>query len=254
MRSIGKVGVEAMQKSVLVVVGIVTLQQLALVVLLDVLGTLHYEASRTHGRVADGVAQGGLHHVHHHTYDMARGAELTVVARGCHLAQHVFVDIAHGVAVVHVQGIYAFHYLHQCARVLNQESSTCHESAVGRFPARVEVLDEGECITADDAKHLLCLLVLEHAPAQRLVGHLAVRVGVVPCPLLEGGVLHRHTHNAGIGLLGLLRIVQHLHEEQICHLLQNGNGIRYATRPKRIPNGVYPTLYLTCNHNPFLFL
>ena len=114
----GGVGVEAVEHAALVVLGVLALEQVALVVQLDVLGGFHYEASRTHGRVADGVLDGGAHEFHHHAYDVARSAELAVVARCSHLAKDILVDIAHGVAVVHVQGIDALHYLGEGARTL----------------------------------------------------------------------------------------------------------------------------------------
>ena len=244
----GGVGVEAVEHAALVVLGVLALEQVALVVLLDVLGGLNDEAGRTHGRVAYGVLDGGAHEFHHHAYDVARCAELSVIARSSHLAQDVLVDIAHGVAVVHVQGIDALHYLGEGARTLYEEGGVCHEAAIGAFATLAQSLDEDEHVLADGAVHGLSLHVAEHAPAQGVVGHVAVRFGVVPCALPEGWVLHLHAPGIGIGLLGALGIVQHLHEEEVGHLLQYGDGICYASRPEGIPDGVYAVLYLACYH------
>ena len=113
----GLVGVEAVEHTVFVVVGILFLQELLLVVLGDILGTFDNEAGTAHCGVADGVFECGLHQLDHHTDDVARGAELTVVASSGHLAEDVLVDIAHGVAVVHVEFVDTFHNLDKCAGV-----------------------------------------------------------------------------------------------------------------------------------------
>ena len=76
----GEVGIETMEHTVLVVVGVLTLQQFLLIVLLNVFGALNDEASTAHSGVTDGVLQGGLHHLHHHTYDVPWCTELPVVA------------------------------------------------------------------------------------------------------------------------------------------------------------------------------
>ena len=127
----GRVGIEPMEQAVLVVVGMRLLQQLLLVVFLHVLGTLYNEACRTHSGVADAVFEGRLHEVYHHLDDVAWRAELAVVARSSHLAEDVFVHIAHGIAVVHIEGIDAIDNLGQRTRVLNEEGGIGHESAIG---------------------------------------------------------------------------------------------------------------------------
>jgi hypothetical protein len=45
-----------------------------------------------------------------------------------------------------------------------------------------------------------------------------------------------------------LFVVQHLHEEQISHLLQDGEGIGNATCPEGVPNAVNSVFYFACNH------
>ena len=68
-------------------------------------------------------------------------------------------------------------------------------------------LDEDEDILADDLVHGLGLHIAEDAPAQGLVGHLAVSFGIVPKALAEGRVLHSHAHDIGTSLLHALSIV-----------------------------------------------
>ena len=90
---------------------------------------------------------------------------MSVSARSCHLAQYILIDIAHRVAIVHVEAIDAFDDLHQRARLLDQEHGIAHETAIGRGLGIVEVLDEVEHIKAHGVEHLLGGEVAELAPA-----------------------------------------------------------------------------------------
>ena len=245
------VGVEAVQHAALVMVGIFPLEEFFLVMGLDVLGTFHDEARTAHGRVANGVLQLRIHELHHHPDNVTRSAELTVVARSRHLPEDVLIDIAHRVPVVHVQGVNAFHDLDQRARRLDEEGCIGHELAVGRLLSAAQVLDEGEHVTAHGPEHLLGLHVLEDAPPEVAIRDIAVCIGVMPHAHLEGRVLHGGAEHAGVGLLGPLRVVEHLHKEQIGHLLQDGNGIGDTSRPEGVPYLVDTCLYLTRNHRMY---
>ena len=243
-----EVSVETVKHLVLVVVGILLLQEFLPVVLLNVFRTLHDESGTTHCRVADRVFQGGLHQLHHHADDVSRCAELTVVSRCCHLPENILVGVAHRIAVVHIEVVDTLHYLRQRARTLNEEGGILHETTVGGILALVEVLDEYEHILAHDAEHRFGFLVLEHTPAQVVVGNIAVCVGIVPHSFFERRVFHRHPEGICIRLLRALSIVEHFHEEQIRHLFQNRNGIRDASRPEGIPNTINSVFNLSCNH------
>ena len=243
-----EVGVEAVQHLVLVVVGILLLQQFGLVMLTHILGTLDDKTRTTHSRVTDGVLQGGLHDFNHHADDVSRCTELTVVARSRHLAEHILIDIAHRVTVVHVKMVDTLDNLGEGTGALNQEGRILHETAVGRLLAATQVLDEHKHVLADDAVHRLGVIVLERAPPQIFVGDVAVSLRIVPRPIADSRLRHCHTHSVGIGFLGALCIVEHLHKEQIGHLLENGDGIGDASGPKGVPNTVYSILDFSCYH------
>jgi len=146
------------------------------------------------------------------------------------------------------QSVDSFHDLDQRARRLDEEGRIGHELAVGRLLSAAEVLDEGENVTAHGPVHLLGLHILEDATTEVAVGHIPVGVRVMPHALLEGRVLHGGTEHAGIGLLGPLRVVEHLHEEQIGHLLQDCNGVGDASRPEGIPYLVDASLDFACDY------
>ena len=130
----------------------------------------------------------GLHQFHHHTDDMARGAELAVVARCGHLPQHILIHIAHRIAVVHIKLIHAFHYLDEGSGIGDKERGVLHEAAVCAFPALVEVLDEDEGILADGLEHPLRLEVHKVVPTKIGIGHITIGIGVVPRAILEDGI------------------------------------------------------------------
>src|SRR5208337_720737 len=59
------------------------------------------EAAGARRWIADDVRWRGLGQLDHQRDDVARGAKLTILAGSGDLAEHVFVDIALGVAIVH---------------------------------------------------------------------------------------------------------------------------------------------------------
>ena len=59
------------------------------------------EAAGAAGRIADHIARRRLGQLDHQLDDVARRAELAVLPGGGDLAEHVFVDVALGVAIVH---------------------------------------------------------------------------------------------------------------------------------------------------------
>ena len=230
-----RVGIEAVKQTVLIVLHIIGIKQFLLAVLLNILSTLDNKARRAHSRVADSILNSGLHKLDHHLDNMARSAELTIVATRSHLAQDILIDIAHSVTVVHIQSIDALDNLNQCAWVLNHKGSVSHKATICRLLTSIQVLDKGKGVTADDAIHLLGLLILKHTPSQGLVWHILVNIGIMPHTISECRVFDRHTHNIGISLLGLLSIVQHLHKEEIGHLLQHCHRVGNTACKKCIP-------------------
>lgn len=59
------------------------------------------KATSSASRVAHHIGGSGFHHLNHKPDDVARRAELPVLTRRGDLAQHVFVEVALGVAVLH---------------------------------------------------------------------------------------------------------------------------------------------------------
>ena len=80
------------------------------VVIGQILGGGDQEARSATGRVTNGVHRRGGHHIDHQLNDVAGGAELAVLAGGGDLAQHVFVKVALGVAVGHVDAVELIDY------------------------------------------------------------------------------------------------------------------------------------------------
>ena len=107
----GLVGIVAVNHRGLHVACLVADVQGCFIVLLDILHRLYQKSCRTHSGVADVVLWSRLHHLYNHAYDVAWRAELSVGARSRHLAEYILVDIAHGVAVVHVERVYSVNYL-----------------------------------------------------------------------------------------------------------------------------------------------
>ena len=64
----------------------------------------------------------------------------------------------------------------------------------------------------------------------------------------DGDVIRGSAHDVRVHLFRALAIVQHIHEEQVGHLFQNRDGVRYAARPERVPDGVNAVLDFTSNY------
>ena len=142
----------------------------------DVLIGAQQKAAGAAGRVADPVAQLRLHQFGHQLDDVARGAELAVLAGGGDLGEQHFVDIALDVlkglaffprVLLHdledfVDGL---HGLDQQGRLGDDEHGVLH--VMGEVGLRaVHVLEEGEDLALHMLEHLLGLHALEFAPAQ----------------------------------------------------------------------------------------
>ncbi len=230
----------------------------------DVLIGPQQKAAGTAGRIGDAVAELRLHQVGHQLDDVARGAELAVLAGGGDLGEEHLVDIAldilKGLALLlrvllHdledlVDGL---HGLHQQRRFGDDEHGVLH--VVGEVGlGAVHVLEEGEDLALHMLEHLLGLHALELAPAQgALVDfmHLGINLafvglflGVVfpcfsavfrryPLPFEFGGV--GLAGKFGIGLLFLVQLVETLHEQQIGDLLDGGERVGDAAGPELVP-------------------
>ena len=183
---------------------------------------------------------------------MSWSTELTIIARCCHLAQDILVDITHSVTVVHIESVDTLHNLGQSSGRLNKEGGICHKATVRRLLTLTKRLDKDKHILADGAIHRLCLQIAEHAPTKLLVRNILVGFGIVPYAILEGRVFNGSAPSVSICLFSTLCIIQHLHKEEIGHLLQDGDGVGNTSSPKGIPNAIYTIFNLACNHTLIL--
>ena len=161
----GLVCIIAGEKTGLKVSRILRLHQLCSLVRDDVGTTLLQEAGAPHGRVKNLVFESRLHELHHHVDNVARGSELAVFAGSGNLAEQVFIDIAHEVFVVHVQGIDAIHHLGQHIARGNEKHRVFHVSAECRIHAFTNRFNEREHIVANVFQHSDRLKVVENTPA-----------------------------------------------------------------------------------------
>ena len=87
------------------------------------------------GRVAHDVRRRGAHEFHHQRNLLARGAELAVLPGAGDLPEHVFVEVALGVAVLHRQLVDEVHHLREQRRLRDGEARVLHVLRVGRAVA-----------------------------------------------------------------------------------------------------------------------
>ena len=161
-------------------------KDLGLVVLAQVFPGGHEEPAGSAGGVADDVGGGGCGHLHHQIDDVAGGAELPVLPGGCDLAQHVLVDVALEVAVVHGELVEPVDDVGEQAGGGHNEEGLLHVRSVEALgPA--EVLDEGKDLVAHEVEERLGGKVAEAGPAQVLSG--GARSGGGVGPVGEDGVL-----------------------------------------------------------------
>ena len=150
---------------------------------------------------------------------MARRAELAVLPGSRDLAEHIFINVALGVAVVH---------LHRIELVDDLGEQRCRRDGVARLlhvpadvaAARDLLAQEWEDVLVDDLEHLLRLEGLEARPAQIFVGAPA-RV----LALWKNAPLQRLLQHRRLALLDRLQLVEPLDEKQIGDLLHDAERI-----------------------------
>ena len=192
-----------------------------------------------HGEAA-GAAGGVAHNVHgcrpqefHHQRDLlARGAELAILPGAGDLPEHVFVEVALGVAILHRHAVDHVHDLGEQGGRGDGEPRVLHVMRVGGVVA-AEGAEEGEDVVVYHLKHLRWGEVLEARPAAVLVSALARILA-----LGENAPLHRLLEPVRLRLLQGVQIVQPLEEKQVGDLLNDFEGVGNAAGSEGVPEGV----------------
>ena len=209
------------------------------------------KARRAAGGVADDVLRRGRGHLDHEADDVARGAELAVLAGGGDLAEHVFVEVALRVAILHRHLVEQVHHLGQERRGGDGEAGILHVVGVGGAVA-AQGAQKGEDVLVHDGEHVGRGKILETRPAQILVG---AALGVVP--LGKDAPLHRLFERGGFVLLQRVQVVQPPQEEQVGDLLDDFERVGDPPGPEGVPDAVDLIAEFTGEHkidHAFLFL
>ena len=198
------------------------------------------EARRAAGGVADGVRRGRRGHVDHQLDDVSRRPELPVLPGARDLAEHVLVQIALGVARRHVDRVELVDDVAEHARRRHDEEGVSHVLRVGRVLGVVvgpaDRLDEREDLVADRLEHRLGRELLEARPAQVLLF------------VAEDGRLDRSVRPVRLRLGERVQLVEALDEQEIGQLLDDGQRVRDAAGPHRVPDAVDRGLQLAGDH------
>ena len=208
----------------------------------------HQKAAGAAGRVANGVLRHRGGQGDHQINDVARGAELAVLPGGGNLAEHVFVQVALGVAVVERNGVEQIdHARQQCGRG-DGEAGVTHVVRKGALRAAiclrraVQAAQEREDMLAQHGEHFSRRHVLEARPAQ-LVKRPA------PCVLAFGV----QAHGLGFQALGFvvftrLVAVEAAQKQQVGDLLDDFQRVGDAARPEGVPDLVDFVAQFTGQH------
>ena len=166
--------------------------------------------------IADGLVRLGVHQLHHHADDMARGAELAVDACGGDFGQQVFIDVASGIRRLELGhlGINAVHggddlIQHQGRGDL--EDGVAHVFGIGAFLVPVEILDKREDPFLHDGVHLPSREIMEDAPFELA----ALDFALSDLDLPGKNALEGETQHGGFLCPEVVRIVQVVNEHQI---------------------------------------
>lgn len=134
----------------------------------QILARDHQKAAGSGRWIADDVLRRRRGHLHHELDDVARRAELAVLAGARELAQHVLVDVALGVAVVHGDVVDEVDHLGEQSRSGDGEAGVAHVVGVGRAVA--QGAEEGKDMVGETLELLIQRGVLETLPAKLFVG------------------------------------------------------------------------------------
>ena len=216
------------------------------------------EAASPDGWIADHVLRLRRHQFHHHRDDVARGAELAVLAGGGDLRQHVFIDVALGVARAHLELVELIDDLGEKLRAWNLKARIAHMPRIGAA-LPVEFANERKHMLVDDLEHSSRLEMLEARPAEILVGLAGIDrfAGLdgfaAPIKTLgENTALQRRAERCRLALLQFLHLVEAFDEDQVGDLLDHLQRIGETARLEIVPDAVDLVAQLTRQHVRFL--
>ncbi len=183
-----------------------------------------------------------LHQFDHRGDDVPRRAELAVLAGGGDLAEHVFVDVALGVAAAHVELVELVDHLGEEGGARHLEPRVAHVARIGRT-VTAQRAQEREDVLVDDAEHLARLEILELRPAQVLVVLAALVLAFG-----EDAPLHWRAERGRLALLQFLHLVEALDENEIGDLLDHLQRVCEPARPEIVPDAVDLVAQFPCQH------
>ena len=120
--------------------------------------------------IANHVLGLGLYQLHHSRDDVARSAELAVLAGRGDLRQHVLVHITLSVSVAHIELIELVDDLGEQRRPRDLETGICACGVRRREPLPFSAPDEREYALVHDPEHLRAREMLEARPAEVCIG------------------------------------------------------------------------------------
>ena len=184
-------------------------------------------------RIADDVRRLRRDHLDHQPDDVPRRAELAVLAGSGDLAEHVLVQVALGVALLHRHLVDHVDDLREQARRRDREPRVLHVMRVGGLVA-AQRPQERKDVLADDVVHVGRREMLEPRPAVVLVR--ARRARMVVLTLRKQPPLDRLFEPGRFQLFERLQLVQPLDEKQVSDLLDDFQRIGNAAGPEGIPD------------------
>jgi len=192
----------------------------------------HEKTSRAAGGIADHILGRGLGQLDHQLNDVARGAELSILPGSGNLREHVFVEIALGVASIHGQRCDQVNHLdEQCGRG-DGEAGILHVLGVGGAVA-AQVSQEGEDIIVNQIVEFACFELLEARSAE-----VSIATTLFIFSFGEEAPLDGCAQRLSLLLLNCLEIIQTAQKEQVGDLFNHLKRICDAARPECVPQAV----------------
>lgn len=211
------------------------------------------EAAGAACRIADHVIRRGLCQFDHQPDDMARRAELAVLAGRCDLAEHVFVEIALGVAILQRDLRQHVDHLGQQAGRGDGEARALHVFGMGRA-FLCHIAQEGKDVFRNNEEHTRRIIVPEARPAQHGIGdffldraRLFVAHRAIDA-IRKDHSLDRPAQHVGLVLLAGLDVIETAHEQKVGDLLDHLERIGDAAGPEGIPDLIDLRANFTVEH------